>query len=83
MATDECLWQNVDLSYGWVKKKASVLTWLCENRLKKVRELNLSGWKSELGTNLQVRLSILPQMCRDGNFYKLDTFSSMLYLVQV
>lgn len=39
------LWYNVDLANKWVSKNPVIndynFTWLCENRLTKVQELNL------------------------------------------
>ncbi|XP_014788613.1 F-box/LRR-repeat protein 6 isoform X2 [Octopus bimaculoides] len=40
------LWQNIDLTYGWIKSVDSTLKWLSENRLLQCKSLNLSGWKN-------------------------------------
>ncbi|CAI9726486.1 F-box/LRR-repeat LRR-repeat 6-like isoform X2 [Octopus vulgaris] len=40
------LWQNIDLTYGWIKSVDSTLKWLSKNRLLQCKSLNLSGWKN-------------------------------------
>ncbi|XP_014665896.1 PREDICTED: F-box/LRR-repeat protein 6-like isoform X3 [Priapulus caudatus] len=63
VASDEHLWCNVDLSYGWIKKQASWLLWLSEHRLQQVRILNLSGWKiSDL--KVESALKVIVENCK-------------------
>lgn len=54
VAEQASLWNDVDLSFGWIKHKESTLTWLCSNRLSGVRRLNLTSWRKLTSEQLQV-----------------------------
>lgn len=48
VATSPDLWHTIELCSTWVRDRAKnhhTFRWLCENRLTRVRELNLGGWK--------------------------------------
>ncbi|KAK3928099.1 F-box/LRR-repeat protein 6 [Frankliniella fusca] len=48
VATTPDLWHTIELCSTWVRDRAKnhhTFRWLCENRLTRVRELNLGGWK--------------------------------------
>ncbi|KDR11795.1 F-box/LRR-repeat protein 6 [Zootermopsis nevadensis] len=65
VALSPSLWYNIDLASPCVKDKyktSETVRWLCENRLARVQELNVGGWKF---TPIEPVLDVISKCCQD------------------
>ena len=58
VAASAVFWEDVDLSGDNIVKSKRGFTWLCKNRLKFARSLNLTNWEGLVGKDIQVILAV-------------------------
>ncbi|PNF25407.1 F-box/LRR-repeat protein 6 [Cryptotermes secundus] len=65
VALSASLWYNIDLASPCIKDKyktTETVRWLCENRLTRVQELNVGGWKF---SPIEPVLDVISKCCQD------------------
>ena len=61
VAASATFWEDVDLSGDNIVKTKRGFTWLCKNRLKFAKSLNLSSWECLVGKDIQVTVIYVSQ----------------------
>jgi len=80
-ASNATLWKTVDLSYGWIKASDATLQLLCHARFSRLRDINLSNWKSLTVNGLKQLADTCPQLRSINLSYCRVNSAGVLYVI--